>query len=400
MAVTKKLDVAQEGALNGIPLSGEAHHFISHPGSKKLVILMSATGTKPGRFNLWKHADDLPYHKLYLRVPTNDWYQNGVPTLGGNLEETYDSIRKLAEGCDADEIYTVGSSMGGYGAILFGIALDAAVLAFSPETRLNLPFSRSYKMIPSDVDIVKPNLLEDMKAAKRPIHIYTGELDPVDLYCAQMVHRLPLVNVETFPYDEHTVMRSLFFSERLVPTIRAFVEDRLQPVNNRSKSVFKSSKMASRFFSGWVKFHKKDYPAAAKHLKEALEVSPFLIGANVFMAKTLLRLGDSGKALEHATLAFSMLPEDYEHRFLVAHCLRMAGALDEAKQAHKATLEIWPDSPRTCFDLGQIYLTCGEFEAARRYFGRAVDLEPATAAYTRGLERARAKIEGADSVSS
>ena len=84
--------------LNGVPLVSDTHHLLLHPGAKQFLILLSATGTKPGSFNLWKHADALPYHKLYLRVPINDWYQQGVPGLGADPEETYASIRRLIEG--------------------------------------------------------------------------------------------------------------------------------------------------------------------------------------------------------------------------------------------------------------------------------------------------------------
>ena len=37
-----------------LPVKGDHYHLVPHPGSDKLVILFSATGTKPGKFNLWR----------------------------------------------------------------------------------------------------------------------------------------------------------------------------------------------------------------------------------------------------------------------------------------------------------------------------------------------------------
>ncbi|AKP00204.1 Tetratricopeptide repeat protein (plasmid) [Marinovum algicola DG 898] len=373
--------------LNGVPLVSDTHHLLLHPGAKQFLILLSATGTKPGSFNLWKHADALPYHKLYLRVPINDWYQQGVPGLGADPEETYASIRRLIEGTGAEKVYTIGSSMGAYGALLFGHELDASVLAFSPEIVLDLPFSRSSKMIPGDVTRTVPDLRERLAAAERPVFIYTGEMDPVDLYCAAMIRKLSNINIVTFRDDEHTVMRTLFHTERLIPTIRAFVEDQPLPSIMEKGNALNFAAYPRHFYRGWQYFQNKQDDIAEEEFQKALKAYPVSARVNFFMARILLRRGEAAKAREHAALAVAMTPNFIEHRFLFAHCLRMTGAMDGAIYCHQKILEAWPDADQSHFDLGQMYLMQKQFDLAGKHFAEAVRLAPHNASYARKLEK-------------
>lgn len=386
-------DISRD-TLNGIPLVSETHHLILHPGARQFLILLSATGTKPGRFNLWKYADVLPCHKLYLRVPTNSWYQQGVPGLGADLEETLESIRRLIAGTGADRVCTVGSSMGGYGAILFGLELDASVLAFSPEIVLDLPFSRSSKMIPDDVERVVPDLRDKLAKANHPVMIYTGEMDPVDLYCAAMIRKLSHISIVTFRDDEHTVMRTLFQTGRLEQTLMDFVEgNSLQPIMEKGNAL-SVARYPRHFYRGWQHYVKRNDTAAIEEFRLALEAYPISARVNFFMAKLLLRNDNPEKAREHAALALAMTPNFIEHRILFAHCLRMTDALDGAIYCHMKILESWPDTDQSHYDLGQIYLLQGRVELARTHFREAVRLVPTNASYARKLvqlDRLRSK---------
>lgn len=378
---------AGSDTLNGVPRISESHHLVLHPGARRLLVLLSATGTKPGRFNLWKYADLLPCHTLYVRVPTNDWYQQGVPGLGADLRETIENIQRLAAGCQAEKIYTCGSSMGAYGAILFGLELDAPVLAFSPEIVLNLPFSRSYKMIPNGVKMTVPDLREKLASAKSPVVIYTGEMDPVDLYCAAMLRNHPHVRIVTFRDDEHTVMRTLFQTDRLDATLRDFVEDKPLPTIMEKGNALDSQGYPRSFYRGWLHFLKKEDEQAIAELQKALDAYPISARVNFFMAKLMLRNGNPDKAREHAAMAVAMTPNFIEHRVFFAHCLRMTGALDGAIYNHLKILETWPETAQSYFDLGQIYLQKRQVEKARGHFFEAARLEPSNPAYIRKLEQ-------------
>jgi hypothetical protein len=60
-----------------------------------------------------------------LRDPSNRWFHSGVRGLGRTIDAVRDELKRETEGYE--HIVTVGSSMGGYGALLFGGLLDADV---------------------------------------------------------------------------------------------------------------------------------------------------------------------------------------------------------------------------------------------------------------------------------
>lgn len=369
--------------LNGTPRRSESHHLITHDRSRHLLILLSATGTKPSHFNLWKLADQLPYHKLYLRVPVNDWYQNGVPGLGSNLDETFDSIRRLADGLKVKRIGVCGSSMGGYAALLFAAKLGGAALAFSPETRLGLPYSRSLKMMPPGTPHRYGDLHDILAGAKEKLHIYTGEMDPVDLYCAALVKKLDTVNIVTLRNDEHTVMRNLNFSDRLVPAIRAMTEGQPMPTLVDRGNALEIKEFPRSFFRGWVHYLNKDYVRARAELENALSQYPISARVNYLMARLNLKEGHPERAREHAAMAAALTPDFVEHRSLFAHCLRMTGDLEEAAFHHRIILEKWPDYHPSHFDLAQICNRLDDKEAAKAGYAEAFRLQPSNATYRR-----------------
>lgn len=74
-----------------------------------------------------------------MRDPRRAWYLGGVPGLGGDPDETAKGIRRLlaTRGAKPSTIVAVGSSMGGFGAILLASLLGADhALAVVPQAFL------------------------------------------------------------------------------------------------------------------------------------------------------------------------------------------------------------------------------------------------------------------------
>lgn len=386
------MTVSIEKTKSNIPLSGDSHHFVSRPGSRKLLILMSATGTKPGHFNLWKMRDMIPHNQLYLRTPQNDWYQDGIAGLGADFETTIESIQQIIKAKGCDEIYACGSSMGGYGALLFGVALDATVLAFSAEIHLKLPFSRSIKMMPKETTVRFPNLVKMMAKSKKNIHLYLGEFDPVDLYCSSLVRKLPKVSIATFPHDEHTVMRTMAFEDTLLPTILALLENDPLPAPLHNGHALDKSDYADAFFKGWRQLM-RDKPSEARGFFEtALKFYPSSSRGNYFLAKTHHKQGDFFSALKYAALAASLAPTVEEHQIFFAHCLRKCGFLEEALAAHRRIQGTWPDAARSYFDAGQVWATKQMHKKAYANFTQAVRVDPGNASFLKLQKRALSRI--------
>ena len=382
-----------EKTLGEVPLSGDSHHFISHPESRKLLIIMSATGTKPGHFNLWKMRADIPHNQLYLRTPQNDWYQHGIPGLGKDFETTIESIKTIIKANGCDEIYTCGSSMGGYGALLFGLALDATILAFSAEIRLKMPFSRSIKMMPKDAKVRFVSLVEQMATSKKDIHLYLGEYDPVDLYCNSLAVKHPKVSISTFPFDEHTVMRTMAFEGTLLPTILALVENQPLPATQHDGSALDKPGYADAFFKGWRQFRRGKFSEALGFLKTALEIHPSSSRCSYLLAKILIKQGDVFSALKYASMAASLSPTVEEHQVFFAHCLRKCGFLEESLAAHKRIQTTWPDAARSYFDAGQVWTSKKMHKNAYANFTEAVRVDPSNASFLKLQKLSLSRLE-------
>jgi len=72
-------------------------------------------------------------NKLLLRDKNNAWYHHGVEGLGKDVDETTVSIRKIIKEIKPSKIITIGQSMGGYAAIMYGALLEAdKVISFGP----------------------------------------------------------------------------------------------------------------------------------------------------------------------------------------------------------------------------------------------------------------------------
>ena len=65
------------------------------------------------------------FHRIHLRDPRMAWYLQGITGLGENLDTTLDALRRHIAALPATRMTMLGQSMGGYGAILYGLALGA-----------------------------------------------------------------------------------------------------------------------------------------------------------------------------------------------------------------------------------------------------------------------------------
>lgn len=370
-----------------IPLSSDTHFFDLKQNSKKLLIIFSATGTKPGKFNLWSLRDQIPHNILFLRVPTNDWYQSGVPGLAGNHDETIDAIKSMAAKHDITEIYTCGSSMGGWAALFYATELNCDALAFSPEILLKLPHSRSTKMMPKDAPINFVDIRNQIKDSSSKFYIYTGERDPVDLYCADSVKDFENVKVITFPNDEHTVLRTLAFSNRLLPLLWSFTSGGEMLKLDKTGRALEYDGFAKSYYTGWAAYQSKDNEKAKSYLETALSKYPAASNAQYIMGNLLYRYKDFNKGKDHILFALALYPDAPEHHVGLAQYFRHIGLLDEAVNMHLEIQKRWPDSYQSKYALAMIYAKIGKKSQAIKQLEGVVKLQPKRQNYKDALAR-------------
>ncbi|WP_035446394.1 hypothetical protein [Bacillus sp. UNC41MFS5] len=90
---------------------------------------------KKDRFEWYSTKINKAKKHIFIRDVYKQWYIEGISSKYDNTEKLLDFLKEQTRGY---EIITVGSSAGGYAAILFGEMLKASyILAFSPQFSLN-----------------------------------------------------------------------------------------------------------------------------------------------------------------------------------------------------------------------------------------------------------------------
>ena len=75
------------------------------------------------------------YNIKFLTDPQKRWYHKGIPGLSTNIPETVSYLETLVSGYK--KVVFMGTSAGGYAALLFGSLLNVStVIAFKPQTLL------------------------------------------------------------------------------------------------------------------------------------------------------------------------------------------------------------------------------------------------------------------------
>jgi hypothetical protein len=199
-----------------------------------LLLVSCATLRPPHKERLFDFigvTKDIPVKKLFLRDPWMYWYHQGIPGVGESLQSVVDYIRGIRENMGIGPIVTVGSSGGGYAAILIGLLINAReVHAFCPVTKLLEP---SDTIHPEKLDFLhrkygKDSALLDLHKLMRQettdtkINIYYGARKK-DIRHARHMKSDPRVNLTWFPYLDHHLATFLARKGELTRLLRGIL---------------------------------------------------------------------------------------------------------------------------------------------------------------------------------
>ena len=135
-------DQIRNAGRGGVSLGG--FDLLRRRESGTLDVVFCRAFTAPHSFQLAEL--DSPNSQLFLNTRGNDYYQRGIPGVTHGIEDTASLLMDVAAACGADRIRTMGVSMGGYAALLFGHLAGAdAVYACAPRLSLGRPECRSWR---------------------------------------------------------------------------------------------------------------------------------------------------------------------------------------------------------------------------------------------------------------
>jgi pimeloyl-ACP methyl ester carboxylesterase len=91
-----------------------------------------------GRTKKLEDRLSLTFNRILIRDVVNAWYHRGVPGLGAHVDEVAATLRALVRAIRPGRVTTIGQSMGGYAAIMFGMLLGVdRIAAFGPVSHLD-----------------------------------------------------------------------------------------------------------------------------------------------------------------------------------------------------------------------------------------------------------------------
>jgi hypothetical protein len=157
---------------------------------------------------------------IYLRDLKHNWYLNGIPGAGANVEEIVSFLKDQISTCSPPKVITMGASAGGFASILYGTLLNAnQIVAFSPQTFMNkfyrfLYFDRRWRdrrkqIYSGDVGNRKfLNLEPFVKSYRGSIQIFYDGTHRLDRVHATRLN-FPQVKLLSFNKGGHALARSL-----------------------------------------------------------------------------------------------------------------------------------------------------------------------------------------------
>jgi hypothetical protein len=139
------------------------------------------------------------------------WYQRGLLGMTDDVPGTAEHIRRRVAEYGWKRIFTVGTSAGGYAAILFGALVGASrIVAFSPQTLVGPKVFRRFASTDSrqtDIDIKGrfldlAKVLEETGFAGR-IDLFYGTRNAMDVLAAEWLQRFPCVTLHPVDTASH-----------------------------------------------------------------------------------------------------------------------------------------------------------------------------------------------------
>lgn len=156
--------------------------FERHPESPELYIVFSAAGSK--YFDCQRAMADYPVNKLFLKDTKKSWYNNRIPGLSENADDLLDLLKSVTGDFKPENITCMGSSMGGYAALLFGLKMGVRrIVALSPQIRFHEGIPHHPAM-----PVKYNNLIPMIKANERTgIYVFVGTDNLIDIWQALQV---------------------------------------------------------------------------------------------------------------------------------------------------------------------------------------------------------------------
>lgn len=315
------------------------------PERDVLLLVFSHLEEPVGRFSLQQTVTAIGASAVLMNTVPRSYYADGIPGLGDGIDATAATLRRIVAEVKPRAVVTLGISMGGYAALLFGALLPAdRILAFSPESRLLLPGSRSSAVLrrrspPTYLDVLP--LLGNAPGTQ--LALYFGETELHDVYAAWRLRELPGAHLYSVQGAGHEAGR--WFAERGL--LRGLID-------------------------GYV--HRatllEDFPQRGSVLNHGTAIELVMTGNGLLLNN---KPEQAAEALLRATRLAPGFDLAYQQ---LGMALTAAGRMREALEAHRCASELSPESTIYRLHFGRALLESGDLAAAETVLHEVAEAEP------------------------
>jgi pimeloyl-ACP methyl ester carboxylesterase len=175
-------------------------------------------------FEFFSLTGEMPVKRLFVRDLRRAWYHRGVPRHGETIPAVAASLAALIERQSVERLVVVGTSAGGYAALLFGSMLGAeTVLSFCPQTTLDRgqlaaigdqrwdeqlgPIRAAGELDEEWADLRRR--LPQLRRAETAYELYYDGSFELDRLQAEHLDGLPGVSLRPFDGGRHLVARAM-----------------------------------------------------------------------------------------------------------------------------------------------------------------------------------------------
>lgn len=379
--------------------------FVENKKNSKLIVYFSSAGAKS--FEGYSLLSKYTSNKLFIRDSMRSWYNGIIPEISNSADELVKYLSPIIANFNKKNITFIGSSMGAYAALLFGIKLGIGkVIAFSPQIVLNpsMPFTPNETVKYNDLSTL---ILENTQTS---IDIWFGEGEPLDLY--HIHHVIDAKKVSFFPITgaPHNVLFYLKQNLALYDLFDFYFENKkmLYPIHNihfisqntsqikvihsvikkfyidnNFKTLTQLNKIKSHslaavnYLKGMLYMKNGFFDKAIIEFKHALYLQPLSYDCSYQIALAYLKIGRASlaePALEHSIKHHPLSQSQLYARLSEAQ--RLQGKIDKAIDNAQKSLNIDKNNLWAHYQLGLIADRKKESQSAIEHFSFILQSKP------------------------
>jgi tetratricopeptide (TPR) repeat protein len=332
------------------------------PPADRLIFAFSHVGYPTGSFAMKNVFADASLHAnvVFVNCKDNAWYQCGINDEYNSIEKSAELFNQLLEHFAPSRSLTVGMSMGGYAAVLFGLLLQVDyVTTFTPELILGLPYCRSVALNNVRTFDFRYISLQHLLAINQHtvVNAIYGAYDLIDLSLLWPVSHLLGADQGrlrvTFCSEGHQVPLSLDVGNLVRST---FAVGRLEPRDIRAGIVLRTKHTAVELYAFARAMHLKDSGDFSGVHSVLTSESSFrhISWIAFFLAENFADLGEIDRAIELFLRTTALDPTSYYAWSRLAQFAEGMSRFDVASHACEAALSIKPGDLHVSKLLGKL----------------------------------------------